>query len=144
MRRRAGYCPCALYRGSARIVRRASLGPSDKCPTRALNCYYLALSAEIFDGFPNIDWTYIAHPRYPSKWVRHTLHKVPYPRIVYRRLRRCRREVDAMEFDERCLMSQSPRSARAVQKRAEFFDLWVENLNAFLDRAENEIAEWLP
>ncbi|EJD45351.1 hypothetical protein AURDEDRAFT_165567 [Auricularia subglabra TFB-10046 SS5] len=144
MRIRAGYCPCALYRGRARIVRRAALGPSDRVPTRALECYYIALSAEIFDGFPNIDWASITQHGYARRWAKHLLLKIPHPRIVYRRLQRCREDLETLEFHEYFDISKSSRSKRAVTKRRDYFEKWILALYAFLDRADDEISMWLP
>ncbi|EJD40707.1 hypothetical protein AURDEDRAFT_170122 [Auricularia subglabra TFB-10046 SS5] len=144
MRVRAGYCPCALYRGRARIVRRAALGPSDGVPSRALDCYYIALSAELFEGFPNIDWSAITSPTYARRWVRHLLSLIPHPRIVYRRLLRCRDEFETLQFEEYFDLARSIRSARAVAKRRGQFEKWAWDLEVFLERAEEEIKHLPP
>ncbi|EJD36427.1 hypothetical protein AURDEDRAFT_174478 [Auricularia subglabra TFB-10046 SS5] len=136
MARHAGYCPCALYRGRARIIRRASLGPSDNYPARVLECYYIALSAEIFDGFPNIDWPSLSLPSYPRLWVKHILTKVPHARIVYRRLQRCRDDLDLLQFEEYMDLANSTRSKRAVKRCREFFERWILKLNLFIDAAD--------
>ncbi|EJD38498.1 hypothetical protein AURDEDRAFT_172429 [Auricularia subglabra TFB-10046 SS5] len=144
MPRHAGYCPCALYRGRARIIRRASLGPSDTYPTRALECYYIALCTELFDGFPNIDWPSLSLPSYPRLWIKHILFKVPHARIVYRRLLRCREDLELLEFDEYLDLANSARSKRAIKRRREFFERWIWKLHAFIDAAEAEIRLRLP
>ncbi|EJD45207.1 hypothetical protein AURDEDRAFT_165752 [Auricularia subglabra TFB-10046 SS5] len=107
-------------------------------------CYYIALSAELFEGFPNIDWTSIAQPGYARRWAQHLLLMIPHPRIVHRRLQRCREDVETLEFHEYFDMSKSSRSKRAVTRRRDYFERWIEELYTFLVRADDEIRMWLP